>query len=177
MHERFNLHASVRVPAHDDLAREGWCRYLARPAFSLARLGVRVARAVAEDGFDLNRGVLVCRTGNGAASSGVTLFAAREPRALEHLASALGVSLRLPTSCRGIDSSPGFIVFSDDLAHYRPAQTGGRMRARLQPLPPDVSPLESPHIVYFAFNEGEEGAVAFFMPAGPMMPILACDSS
>ncbi len=51
------------------------------------------------------------------------------------------------------------------------------MRARLQPLLPDVSPLESPHIVYFASNEGEEGAVAFFMPAGPMMPILACDSS
>ena len=41
MHERFNLHASVRVPAHDDLARERLCRYLARPAFSLARLGVR----------------------------------------------------------------------------------------------------------------------------------------
>ncbi len=29
------------VPAHDDLARERLCRYLARPAFSLARLGVR----------------------------------------------------------------------------------------------------------------------------------------
>ena len=41
VHERFNLHASVHVPAHDDLARERLCRYLARPAFSLARLGVR----------------------------------------------------------------------------------------------------------------------------------------
>ena len=40
------------------------------------------------------------------------------------------------------------------------------MRAHLQPLLPDVSLLESPHIVYFASNEGEEGAVAFFMPAG-----------
>ena len=35
VHERFNLHASVHVPAHDDLARERLCRYLARPAFSL----------------------------------------------------------------------------------------------------------------------------------------------
>ena len=35
------LHASVHVPAHDDLARERLCRYLARPAFSLARFGVR----------------------------------------------------------------------------------------------------------------------------------------
>ncbi len=50
MHERFNLHASVHVPAHDDLARERLCRYLARPAFypfgyrearSLARFGIR----------------------------------------------------------------------------------------------------------------------------------------
>lgn len=41
VHERFNLHASVHVPAHDDLARERLCRYLARPAFSLARLSVR----------------------------------------------------------------------------------------------------------------------------------------
>ena len=41
VHERFNLHASVHVLAHDDLARERLCRYLARPAFSLARLGVR----------------------------------------------------------------------------------------------------------------------------------------
>ena len=40
VHERFNLHASVHVPAHDDLARERLCRYLARPAFSSARLGV-----------------------------------------------------------------------------------------------------------------------------------------
>jgi len=36
VHERFNLHASVHLPAHDDLARERLCRYLARPAFSLA---------------------------------------------------------------------------------------------------------------------------------------------
>ena len=41
VHERFNLHASVHVPAHDDLGRERLCRYLARPAFSLARFGVR----------------------------------------------------------------------------------------------------------------------------------------
>jgi hypothetical protein len=41
VHERFNLHASVHVPAHNDLARERFCRYLARPAFSLARFGVR----------------------------------------------------------------------------------------------------------------------------------------
>ena len=41
VHERFNLHASVHLPAHDDLARERLCRYLARPAFSLARFGVR----------------------------------------------------------------------------------------------------------------------------------------
>lgn len=41
VHERFNLHASVHVPAHDDLARERLCRYLARPAFSLARFSVR----------------------------------------------------------------------------------------------------------------------------------------
>ena len=49
VHERFNLHASVHVPAHDDLARERLCRYLARPAFSLARLGVR------RDGFVVYR--------------------------------------------------------------------------------------------------------------------------
>ncbi len=50
MHQRFSLHASVHVPAHDDLARERLCRYLARAAFypfgyrearSLARIGVR----------------------------------------------------------------------------------------------------------------------------------------
>jgi hypothetical protein len=41
VHERFNLHASVHLAAHDDLARERLCRYLARPAFSLARLAVR----------------------------------------------------------------------------------------------------------------------------------------
>ena len=40
-HERFNLHASVRIDAHDDLGRERLCRYLNRPAFSLARLRVR----------------------------------------------------------------------------------------------------------------------------------------
>jgi len=41
VHERFNLHASVHLAAHDDLGRERLCRYLARPAFSLARFGVR----------------------------------------------------------------------------------------------------------------------------------------
>ena len=41
VHERFNLHASVHLAAHDDLGRERLCRYLARLAFSLARLGVR----------------------------------------------------------------------------------------------------------------------------------------
>ncbi len=40
-HERFNLHASVHLDAHDDLGRERLCRYLTRPAFSLARLRVR----------------------------------------------------------------------------------------------------------------------------------------
>ena len=40
-HERFNLHASVHIEAHDDLGRERLCRYLNRPAFSLARLRVR----------------------------------------------------------------------------------------------------------------------------------------
>jgi hypothetical protein len=35
------LHASVHLAAHDDLGRERLCRYLARPAFSLARFGVR----------------------------------------------------------------------------------------------------------------------------------------
>lgn len=40
-HERFNLHASVHLDAHDDLGRERLCRYLNRPAFSLARLRVR----------------------------------------------------------------------------------------------------------------------------------------
>jgi hypothetical protein len=40
-HERFNLHASVHIDAHDDLGRERLCRYLTRPAFSLARLRVR----------------------------------------------------------------------------------------------------------------------------------------
>ena len=37
-HERFNLRASVHLEAHDDLGRERLCRYLCRPAFSLARL-------------------------------------------------------------------------------------------------------------------------------------------
>ena len=41
VHERFNLHASVHLAAHDDLGRERLCRYLTRPAFSLARFGVR----------------------------------------------------------------------------------------------------------------------------------------
>jgi len=41
---RFNLHASVHLAAHDDLGRERLCRYLARPAFSLARFGVRTDR-------------------------------------------------------------------------------------------------------------------------------------
>ena len=40
-HERFNLHASVHIEAHDDVGRERLCRYLNRPAFSLAHLGVR----------------------------------------------------------------------------------------------------------------------------------------
>jgi len=40
-HERFNLHASVHLEAHDDLGRERLCRYLCRPAFSLARLRMR----------------------------------------------------------------------------------------------------------------------------------------
>jgi hypothetical protein len=44
-HERFNLHASVHLDASDDLGRERLCRYLTRPAFSLARLRVR------RDGF------------------------------------------------------------------------------------------------------------------------------
>jgi len=38
-----------RGPAYDDVARERLCRYLARPAFSLARLGVR------GDGFAVYR--------------------------------------------------------------------------------------------------------------------------
>ncbi len=41
VYERFNLHASVHVLAHDDLLRERLCRYLARPAFSHARLALR----------------------------------------------------------------------------------------------------------------------------------------
>ena len=41
VHERFNLHASAAVSAHEDLGRERLCRYLARPAFSLARFGLR----------------------------------------------------------------------------------------------------------------------------------------
>ena len=41
VHERINLHASAHLAAHDDLGRERLCRYLARPAFSLARFGVR----------------------------------------------------------------------------------------------------------------------------------------
>jgi hypothetical protein len=41
VHERFNVHASVHLAAHDDAGRERLFRYLARPAFSLARFGVR----------------------------------------------------------------------------------------------------------------------------------------
>jgi Putative transposase len=37
-YERFNLHASVVIAAHDDLGRERLCRYLSRPAFALSRL-------------------------------------------------------------------------------------------------------------------------------------------
>jgi hypothetical protein len=40
-HERFNLHASVHLAAHDALGRERLCRYLTRPPFSLARLRLR----------------------------------------------------------------------------------------------------------------------------------------
>ena len=40
-YERFNLHASVHLHAHDELGRERLCRYLTRPVFSLARLRVR----------------------------------------------------------------------------------------------------------------------------------------
>jgi hypothetical protein len=43
VHERFNLHASVAIAAHDDLGRERLCRYLSRPAFALSRL--RILRA------------------------------------------------------------------------------------------------------------------------------------
>jgi hypothetical protein len=39
--ERFNLHASVTLGANDDVGRERLCRYLLRPAFSLARIPVR----------------------------------------------------------------------------------------------------------------------------------------
>ena len=34
----FNLHASVRIEADDDIGRERLCRYMARPAISLGRL-------------------------------------------------------------------------------------------------------------------------------------------
>ena len=40
-HERFNLHASVHLDAHDHLGRERLCRYLSRPAFALCRLRMR----------------------------------------------------------------------------------------------------------------------------------------
>jgi hypothetical protein len=40
-HEGFHLHASVHLNALDDLGRERLCRYLTRPAFSLARLRLR----------------------------------------------------------------------------------------------------------------------------------------
>ena len=40
-HERFNPHASVHLDAYDHLGRERLCRYLSRPAFSLARLRMR----------------------------------------------------------------------------------------------------------------------------------------
>jgi hypothetical protein len=53
VHERFNLHASVHLAAHDDLARERLCRYLARPAFSVARSSGVVVRP--------RRGLLVAR--------------------------------------------------------------------------------------------------------------------
>lgn len=39
-HGGFNLHASVRIAADDDLGRERLCRYGARPALSLERLRV-----------------------------------------------------------------------------------------------------------------------------------------
>jgi hypothetical protein len=41
VYERFNLHATVRLAANDDVGRERLCRYLTRPAFSLARLRLR----------------------------------------------------------------------------------------------------------------------------------------
>lgn len=52
-HEGFNLHASVRIEAADDLGRERLCRYGARPPFSLerfrnlrgGRIGYRIKKA------------------------------------------------------------------------------------------------------------------------------------
>jgi hypothetical protein len=38
VHERFNLHASVRLGAQDDVGRERLCRFLTRPAFALGRI-------------------------------------------------------------------------------------------------------------------------------------------
>jgi hypothetical protein len=40
-HERFNLHANLTISESDDLGRERLCRYLTRPAFSLARIALR----------------------------------------------------------------------------------------------------------------------------------------
>jgi hypothetical protein len=37
-YRRFNLHAGVALADHDDVGRERLCRYLTRPAFSVARL-------------------------------------------------------------------------------------------------------------------------------------------
>jgi hypothetical protein len=39
--ERFNLHASVRIAANDDIGRERLCRYLTRPPFALGRIRKR----------------------------------------------------------------------------------------------------------------------------------------
>jgi len=83
VHERFNLHASVHVPAHDDLARERLCRYLARPAFSLARLGVR------RDGLVVSR---VKNAGDGSASALPPSSAARGACGAPHMASARGAA-------------------------------------------------------------------------------------
>lgn len=46
-HGGFNLHASVRISADDDLGRERLCRYCARPAFSLDRFRVLAGGRVA----------------------------------------------------------------------------------------------------------------------------------
>ena len=36
--ERFNLHASTRLAADDDVGRETVCRYLTRPVFARRRI-------------------------------------------------------------------------------------------------------------------------------------------